>query len=146
MRWPSCGVSETDPQGPTRIIARIRLSESRDVVKARQAVARELKARGASAIRITRFATAVSEIARNALMHGGGGELSIGLDAKSTYLQVECRDNGRGIEDIQQAMIDGFTTAGGLGRGLGGAKRLSDGFELHSETGGGTIVRLKARL
>ncbi|OSP54403.1 hypothetical protein BV911_12935 [Pseudoruegeria sp. SK021] len=113
---------------------------------ARQAVARALKSRGASAIRTTRFATAVSEIARNAIVHGGGGEITIGFDLASAYLMVECRDKGRGIADIPQAMVDGFTTAGGLGRGLGGAKRLADRFEIITEAGKGTRVRMGVKV
>ena len=101
-------------------MAKIGLSAGRDVVAARQAVARIMKERGASAIRVTRFATAVSEIARNAIVHGGGGEISVYLDARNDYLRVECRDAGPGIEDVPLAMTEGYTTAGGLGRGLSG--------------------------
>ena len=125
---------------------RVPLKVSRDVVVARQAVAAEMKARGVSSLRITRFATAVSEIARNAILHGGGGEIAISLDAGRKTLIVECRDHGQGIEDIEQAMADGFTTAGGLGKGLGGARRLSDDFEILATPGQGTLIRMGARL
>ena len=79
-------------------------------------------------------------------MHGGGGEISICLDSRAGYLLVECRDNGPGIEDIERAMIDGFTTGGGLGKGLGGARRLSHGFEVVSAPGEGTLIRMSAKL
>ncbi|MCA0942659.1 ATP-binding protein [Yangia mangrovi] len=122
------------------------LATSRDVVAARQAVARFMKDRGASALRITRFATAVSEISRNAIVHGGGGDISIYLDGRNEYLHVECRDTGPGIEDVTLAMTEGYTSGGGLGRGLGGAKRLSHGFEIHSVPGEGTLVSMSVKL
>lgn len=137
---------DTGSTANSTLLARVVLKSSRDVVTARQAVAREMKARGSSSIRVTRFATAVSEIARNAIVHGGGGEISICLDARQQYLLVECRDQGNGIEDIERAMIDGFTTAGGLGKGLGGARRLSHGFDIETAPGKGTTVRMSARL
>ncbi|WP_237220276.1 ATP-binding protein [Salipiger sp. CCB-MM3] len=132
------------PNGP--LLASINLAVSRDVVAARQAVARFMKDRGASTLRVTRFATAVSEIARNAIVHGGGGEISIYLDKRNEYLVVECRDKGPGIEDISLAMSDGYTSRGGLGRGLGGAKRLSHGFDIRSTPGEGTIVSMSVKL
>jgi len=116
------------------------------VVAARQAVARILKERGLSVMRITRFVTAVSEIARNAIVHGGGGQISIYLDTRKEYLRVECRDEGPGIEDVTLAMTEGYTTAGGLGRGFGGAKRLSHGFEVRSAPGKGTTVSMSVKL
>ena len=127
-------------------MAKIGLSAGRDVVAARQAVARIMKERGASAIRVTRFATAVSEIARNAIVHGGGGEISVYLDARNDYLRVECRDAGPGIEEVPLAMTEGYTTAGGLGRGLSGAKRLSHDFEIRSAPGEGTFVVMSVKL
>lgn len=146
MLCHSCGVAELRQNAPRSTIDRITLHTSRDVVMARQTVARILKTRGASAIRITRFATAVSEIARNAIVHGGGGEMTIGIDQAQAYLIVECNDTGGGIADLAQAMTDGFTTAGGLGRGLGGAKRLSDIFEIGPGAGGGTRITMGVRL
>ena len=122
------------------------LATSKDVVRMRQKVSEEMKALGQSATRITRFATAVSEIARNTVVHGGGGEGGIWHDPKSAYLLVECRDRGAGIEDLDRAMEDGFSTAGSLGRGLGGAQRLSAYFEVRSSGTDGTRVRLGARL
>ncbi|WP_335949494.1 ATP-binding protein [Salipiger bermudensis] len=137
-----------DPSGTagTPAVAEITLAVSRDVVAARQAVARLLKERGLSAMRVTRFATAVSEIARNAIVHGGGGWISIYLDPGDAYLRVECRDAGPGIEDVTLAMTEGYTTAGGLGRGLGGAKRLSHEFEIRSAPGKGTTVSMSVKL
>ncbi|WP_338092630.1 ATP-binding protein [Salipiger mangrovisoli] len=137
-----------DPSGISKLplLAEITLATSRDVVAARQAVARMLKERGLSAMQVTRFATAVSEIARNAIVHGGGGQISIYLDDRNKYLRVECRDQGPGIEDVTLAMTEGYTTAGGLGKGLGGAKRLSHGFEIRSAPGEGTTVSMSVKL
>ncbi|MGR3453908.1 ATP-binding protein [Pseudooceanicola sp.] len=139
-------MAETGHASDTTRLARVPLKGSRDVVAARQAVAREMKARGVSSIRVTRFATAVSEIARNAIVHGGGGEMTVSIDARREYLVVECRDKGRGIEDVERALTDGFTTGGGLGKGLGGARRLSHGFEIVTAPGQGTLVRMSTRL
>ena len=150
MRSRNCGVAETETQpGSPRgaeLLKRAPLKVSRDVVVARQAVAAELKTRGVSSIRVTRFATAVSESARKAIVHGGGGEIALYLDARKRSLIVECRDRGQGIEDVEQAMKDGFTSGGGLGKGLGGARRLSDDFEIVTAPGQGTLVRMSARL
>lgn len=128
------------------LLARYPLLANHDVVRARQAVARELKERGLSTIRITRFSTAVSEIARNVIVHGGGGEISLHLDMEEGYLITVAKDQGQGIADIDQAMVDGYTTAGGLGRGLGGAKRLSDRFEIETGPGQGTVISMSVKL
>ncbi|WP_306090239.1 ATP-binding protein [Qipengyuania flava] len=124
-------------------IATIRLEQDRDVVKARSRVAQAMKACGSSELMQTRFVTAVSEIVRNALNHAGGGTLAIYAMPGRRLVGVECSDNGRGIEDINAAMRDGFTTRlGSLGRGLGGAKRLSKAFTIESSPGIGTTVRM----
>ncbi|MPQ95436.1 anti-sigma regulatory factor [Thioclava sp. JE_KL1] len=146
MHSLSCGVPDPNETSSRPAVAEITLATSRDVVAARQAVARILKERGLSAVRITRFATAVSEITRNAIVHGGGGKISIYLDGRNEYLRVECRDEGPGIENVTLAMSEGYTTAGGLGKGLGGAKRLSHGFEVHSAPGKGTTVSMSVKL
>ncbi|SFD18667.1 serine/threonine-protein kinase RsbT [Tropicimonas isoalkanivorans] len=107
---------------------------------------REMKSRRASALRMTRFATAVSEIARNAVVHGGGGEISVSITADEQYLVVRCQDHGPGIGNLEQAMQDGYTSRDGLGRGLGGAKRLSDTFDIRSAPGEGTVVTMSCRV
>lgn len=121
------------------------LRTDRDVARARREVGRALDERGARTLQRTRFVTAVSEIARNAVLHGGGGTLSITERRDRPGLEVLCRDRGPGIPDIGRALEDGFTTGRGLGRGLGGAKRLSDAFDIASEPGAGTTVRLSVR-
>ncbi len=115
------------------------LNVERDVAVARRAVSKAMDAIGAKATLKTRFVTAVSEIARNALVHGGGGVLLVFSDGDVVY--IECRDDGAGIPDIDAALRDGFSTAKSLGKGLGGAKRLVARFEIETSSEG-TIVRM----
>lgn len=92
----------------------------------------------------TKFVTAASELARNTLKYGGGGNVSFSLLSNSG-LQGLClvfEDKGPGIADIAQALTDGFTSGSGLGLGLGGAKRLVDEFAIESEPGRGTVVKI----
>jgi serine/threonine-protein kinase RsbT len=92
----------------------------------------------------TKFVTAASELARNMLRYAGGGEVYFSLLSKgsSQGLCLDFIDRGPGIADITQALVDGFTTGGGLGLGLGGAKRLVDEFDIESEPGKGTKVSI----
>src|SRR3546814_8243249 len=105
---------------------------------------------GASALRRTRLVTAASELARNALVHGGGGrrEMQIRKDGLGGGIGVvlKFRDEGTGIADVERALRDGYTTGTGLGLGLGGAKRLCDEFEISSVLGDGTTVRVASWL
>ncbi|MFD3541605.1 ATP-binding protein [Streptomyces sp. NPDC058662] len=90
----------------------------------------------------TRVVTAASELARNAYVHGGGGTLLIEYPRREggNGLRLTISDNGPGIGDTDEVLADGFTTGGGLGHGLGGAKRLVDDFTLRSAPGQGTTV------
>jgi serine/threonine-protein kinase RsbT len=90
----------------------------------------------------TKIVTAASELARNTLLHGGGGRavLEIVSDGIRRGLRLVFEDKGPGIADIQLAMKDGYSTGGGLGLGLSGAKRLSNEFAISSTPGGGTTV------
>jgi serine/threonine-protein kinase RsbT len=92
----------------------------------------------------TKFITAASELARNMLRYAGGGEVYFSLlsNGSSRGLCLDFIDRGPGILDIAQALADGFTTGGGLGLGLGGAKRLVDEFDIQSEPGKGTKVSI----
>ncbi len=124
-------------------VATIELAKDRDVVRARSRVAEAMKACGSSDLMQTRFVTAVSEIVRNALTHAGGGTLTIYAMANKREIGVECRDAGCGIADVDVAMADGFTTRrGSMGRGLGGAKRLSKAFDIETSPEKGTTVRM----
>ena len=112
-----------------------------DVVTVRRRV-REVAANlGFSLVDQTKVVTAASELARNTLIHGGGGSLEITtLNGPRVGLQLMFEDHGQGIPDIALALRDGFTTGSGLGLGLGGAKRLVNQFDIDSQVGKGTKV------
>jgi serine/threonine-protein kinase RsbT len=130
---------------PAEPAARIELRQERDVAAARIAVSRAMDAMGARALRKTRFVTAVSEIARNALDHGGGGVLEVYRLERPLRIMIRCRDEGPGIADLDQAMTDGFSTARSMGKGLGGARRLVEAFRIESRPGSGTTVEMEAK-
>ncbi|HYD95335.1 MAG TPA: anti-sigma regulatory factor [Noviherbaspirillum sp.] len=92
----------------------------------------------------TRIATAISEIARNCVVHGGGGSilLTVAYDGRGSGLLVVARDRGRGIPDVGRALQDGYSTAGSLGIGLGVARRVMDEFNIVAEVGKGTTVTM----
>ena len=118
----------------------IRLEQ--DVVLARQTVRRLAQQLGFGIVDQTKLVTAASELARNTLIYGGGGELrweSV-TDGARRGLRLHFVDEGPGISDVQQALADGWSSGTGLGLGLPGAKRLVNDFELHTEAGKGTRV------
>ncbi len=135
------GPIEPFERGPIRVPIR----EESDVAIARQC-ARELAAQegfreaGAAAI-----ATAVSEVARNIVVHAGAGEVLLGVvkERGRRGVVVVARDDEPGIANVEEAMQDGYSTASGLGLGLPGARRLMDDFTLASVIGTGTIVTMK---
>ena len=113
-----------------------------DVVSVRQRVrtwATEMKF---SLVDQTKIVTAASELARNTLEHGKGGEMELAVVENGIRkgLRLKFSDSGPGIPDIKQALTDGFTTGQGMGLGLGGSKRLMNEFEVDSKPGGGTTV------
>lgn len=112
-----------------------------DVVTVRRRVREVATKLGFTLVDQTKVVTAASELARNTLIHGGGGKLAITtLNGPRVGLQLTFEDQGQGIPDIQLALRDGFTTGAGLGLGLGGAKRLVNEFNITSEVGKGTKV------
>jgi serine/threonine-protein kinase RsbT len=120
------------------------IRSSEDVVRVRQ-VARELAlAQGLSLVDQTKIVTAASELARNTLDHGGGGTVRLEAFNSETRrgVRLTFEDEGPGIPDIDLALKDGYTTGGGLGLGLSGAKRLSNEFEISSRVGEGTRVMI----
>lgn len=125
-------------------IETLQVRSDEDVVRVRQVVRERAVAMGFSLVEQTKIVTAASELARNTLDHGGGGTMTLeqveALPRRGLRLVFE--DRGPGIEDIARAMTDGFTTGGGLGLGLGGAKRLVNEFHLDSRPGEGTRVTL----
>jgi serine/threonine-protein kinase RsbT len=118
----------------------IRVSD--DVVRVRQEVRARAVEVGLSLVDQTKIVTAASELARNTLEYGGGGECRIEAvhDGLRKGLRLTFEDQGPGIPDIELALKDGWTSGKGLGLGLSGAKRLSDTFELTSKVGEGTRV------
>lgn len=129
-----------------RKVFSVELKGDRDVALARRRVADFMKEQGSRDLMQTRFVTAVSEIARNAVIHGGGGKMILYAFAGERKIGVECRDSGPGIPNVDAAMVDGYSTRGSLGRGLGGAKRLASAFEIESRPGTGTTVRITGLL
>jgi serine/threonine-protein kinase RsbT len=121
---------------------RVRASE--DVVRVRQNVRAWAFEMGFSLVEQTKIVTAASELARNTLEHGGGGEVSFELlnDGSRRGLKLVFEDAGPGIPDIEKALKDGYTTGHGLGLGLGGARRLANEFAIDSTPGKGTRVTL----
>lgn len=115
-----------------------------DVVAVRQAVRQRAVELGFNLVDQTKLVTAASELARNTLQYGGGGTVSIeGIgDGFRRGLRLTFEDKGPGIADINEALRDGFSTAGGLGLGLGGARRLSSEFQIESRPGEGTRVTI----
>lgn len=129
---------------PTLKHERVELATSEGVVTIRQR-AREfaLDAR-LTLVDQTKLITAASELARNMVVYGGGGAVileHLEQDGR-TGVRITFEDKGPGIADIPLALRDGYTTGGGLGLGLGGAKRLVNDFELRSEPGQGTTIAI----
>src|ERR671910_3164214 len=115
-----------------------------DVVSIRQAVRQRAVELGFNLVDQTKIVTAASELSRNTVQYGGGGRVTIesveDLGRRGIRLTVE--DDGPGIPDVDLAMKDGYTTGGGLGLGLSGARRLSNEFSIQSAPGKGTRVTI----
>ena len=115
---------------------------SEDIVRVRQAVRAWAVELGFSLVDQTKIVTAASELARNTVQYGGGGFVTIDeVDRVGRRgLRLVFTDEGPGIADVQLALRDGYTTGGGLGLGLGGARRLANEFQIDSQVGKGTTV------
>ena len=114
-----------------------------DVVRVRQFVRNAAADNGLSLVDQTKLVTAASELARNTLVHGGGGTARVEVVKSANGragVKLYFTDEGPGITDMELALTDGWTTGTGLGLGLSGARRLVDEFELTSKPGGGTSV------
>ena len=122
----------------------LRIAGSEDVVRVRQAVRAQAIAAGFSLVDQTKLVTAASEIARNTVDYGGGGNLIIDrvLHGSRRGVRLTFTDEGPGIADVAQAMADGFSTGSGLGLGMSGAKRLCNEFFIESKPGAGTKITL----
>jgi serine/threonine-protein kinase RsbT len=113
-----------------------------DVVISRQAVRSWAVEIGLSLVDQTKLVTAASELARNTVVYGGGGTLQLEQveDGIRRGLRLVFEDQGPGIPDVERALQDGFTSGGGLGLGLGGARRLVNEFHIDSRPGEGTRI------
>lgn len=129
---------------PTTKRETLAIRSGNDVVQVRQ-VARawssELKL---SLIEQTKLVTAASELARNTLEHGGGGEVTLEMitELSRRGLRLTFEDKGKGIPNLELALKDGYTTGGGMGLGLGGARRLVQDFQIQSTPGAGTKITI----
>jgi len=116
-----------------------------DVVRVRQAVRSVAMDLGFSLVDQTKVITAASELARNTLTYGGGGEVRIERlmeGAKRVGVRLTFEDRGQGIPNIELALTDGYTSGNGLGLGLNGARKLSHEFDIWSQPGIGTRVTI----
>jgi serine/threonine-protein kinase RsbT len=118
-----------------------------DVVLARQKVRAWAIEQGFGLVDQTKLVTAASELARNTLIHGGGGSVLLEAlnDGSRKGLRLTFEDHGPGIPDIELAMKDGYTTGTGLGLGLSGSKRLCNEFAISSKVGEGTRISITRR-
>jgi serine/threonine-protein kinase RsbT len=118
------------------------LRSDEDVVRVRHAARDKAAKLGFSLIDQTKLVTAASELARNTVLHGGGGSATLETVTQGTRLGIRMsfEDQGPGIADLELAMRDGYTTKKGLGLGLSGSKRLMNEFEIRTAPGAGTKV------
>ena len=124
---------------------RVPIRHESDIVAARRE-GRSLGTQlGFSSGELTVIATAISEVARNIVVYAKIGEIQLAIVEANgkRALQVVAKDQGPGIANVERAMSDGYSSAGGLGLGLPGARRMMDEFEIQSEVGKGTTVTMK---
>ena len=121
---------------------RVTVSSDQDVVRVRQLVRTVAVAVKLSLVDQTKLVTAASELARNTLVYGGGGVVEVDRveNGRRSGIRISFVDHGPGIPDLDLALSDGFTTGGGLGLGLSGARRLVDEFDIDTAVGQGTSV------
>lgn len=122
----------------------VELRSEQDVVLSRQLVRRLTQELKFSIVDQTKMVTAASELSRNTVVYGGGGEMrwEVVDQGGRTGLRLHFEDHGPGIPDIEVALTDGWTSGRGLGMGLSGARRLSNEFEIRSAPGEGTCVTI----
>jgi serine/threonine-protein kinase RsbT len=121
---------------------RLTVTSDQDVVRVRQLVRTVAVAVKLSLVDQTKLVTAASELARNTLVYGGGGTVDVSTvdNGRRTGIRIVFADTGPGIADLGLALTDGYTTGGGLGLGLSGARRLVDEFEIDTAVGEGTSI------
>ncbi len=120
------------------------IKSTEDIVRVRQSTRERAVAQGFSLVEQTKIVTAASELARNTLDYGGGGEVTIEVlnDGVRKGVRLIFSDRGPGIPDVDLALKDGYSTGGGLGLGLSGARRLSSEFTIDSKPGEGTRIAI----
>jgi serine/threonine-protein kinase RsbT len=120
------------------------IQSAEDVVSVRQTVRQRAVELGFNLVDQTKIVTAASELSRNTVQYGGGGRVTIESveDFGRRGIRLTFEDDGPGIPDVDLAMKDGYTTGGGLGLGLSGARRLSNEFSIQSAPGKGTRVTI----
>jgi serine/threonine-protein kinase RsbT len=125
-------------------LARIGLQSDVDVAAARRGVTELAREIGLSILDRTRVVTAASELARNTVVYGRGGTMSLEIvrDGSREGLRLTFQDHGPGIANIDRALEDGYSTGGGMGMGLPGARRLVNEFEVTSTEGVGTCITI----
>ncbi len=123
---------------------RVPIRRDTDLTAVRQQVRALAQQTGFGLVQQTKLVTAASELARNTLLHGGGGSTEIRVVHGRTGqgVCVSFVDSGPGIPDVDMALTDGYSTAGGLGMGLSGSKRLVQEFEIQNLPEGGTRVTI----
>jgi serine/threonine-protein kinase RsbT len=132
-------VIDAEPVGPVQVQE---IGSDDDVVRVRQLVRAAAVATKLTLVDQTKLVTAASELARNTLIYGGGGRAEVQpvTNGRRYGIRICFRDQGPGIADLDRAFTDGYSTGGGLGLGLSGARRLMDEFDLWTEAGRGTVV------
>ncbi|ONH23266.1 anti-sigma regulatory factor [Pseudofrankia asymbiotica] len=115
-----------------------------DVVRVRQIVRNLAVTAKMSLVDQTKMVTAASELARNTLVYGGGGSMTVDIvdNGRRRGIRAVFVDSGPGIPDMDLALTDGWTSGSGLGLGLSGSRRLVDDFAIESSPGAGTTVRI----
>ena len=123
-------------------VTRLRITGLAQIAGARQAVREAAVEAGFSLVEQTRLVTAASELARNTLVHGRGGEMELAIvgGPGGRGIRLTFTDHGPGIPDVSAALVDGYSTGDGRGMGLGGARRLVQDFTIEGTPGGGTTV------
>ena len=133
------------PLSPRETAIEVRIANFENVILGRQKVREMMQEMGFSLLDQTRVVTAVSELARNIVIHAGSGVMRLRTVKKTDTAGIECvfEDQGPGIADAERALQKGFSTSNSLGLGLGGAKNLCREFDLRSRVGKGTKVTIR---
>lgn len=127
-----------------KLLDKIIIENENDIVKARQITRYYAKQSGLGIVDQTRLTTAASELFRNMYQYADGGQVFIksGIYQNRQAFIIICEDHGKGIDDLDLALQDGYSSGNGMGLGLPGAKRLVDDFQIESNKNTGTKVKI----